>query len=69
VRVHYAKEPKEVLVELLHNHALGSKFRETVSKAKGTAVTWVCLEDYLQDQRSRADNLLSQTLKTATSWQ
>jgi hypothetical protein len=57
VRVHYAKEPEEVLVELLHNHTLGSK-------AKGTAVTWVCLEDYLQDQRSRADNLLSQTLKT-----
>jgi hypothetical protein len=39
LRVHYAKEPAEVLVELLHNHALGSEFRETVSKAKGTAVT------------------------------
>jgi len=35
-----------------------------VSEAKCIAVTWVCLEDYLWEQRSRADSLLSQTLKT-----
>jgi hypothetical protein len=64
VRMHYAKEPEEVLVELLHNRALGSNLREAVSKTKSTAVTWVCLEDHLREQRSRADNLLLQTLKT-----
>jgi hypothetical protein len=64
-RVHYPKEPEGLLVELLHNHALGSELKEIVSQARSMEVTWTCLEDHLREQRVRIDNLLSRTLKTA----
>ncbi len=60
----YASEPERVLVKLLHNRVLGPELKRAVSEAKCISVTWVCLEDYLREQRSRADSLLSQTLKT-----
>jgi hypothetical protein len=63
VRNHYVKEPERVLVELLHNRVLGPELKGAVSKAKYMTVTWVCLEDYLREQQSRTESLLSQTLK------
>ena len=46
-RLYYPKEQEDVLVELLHNQALGPELRKVVCHARSLGTTWTYLEDHL----------------------
>ena len=47
-RQYLPKEPKGVLMEVLHTQALGPKARRAVEQAHRLGNTWTYLEDHLQ---------------------